>query len=98
MMETGNRDDLLTLEDVRCHFPVRQGMLGEVRHLRAVDGSLRTGFPPSKMPMRSLYLRMRGFRSAARMIHFWRKMESMRSYTAISSAHKTGRIFVCASV
>ena len=37
-METGNRDDLLTLEDVRCHFPVRQGMLGEVRHLRAVDG------------------------------------------------------------
>ena len=32
------------------------------------------------------------------MIHFWRKMESMRSYTAISSAHKTGRIFVCASV
>ena len=38
VMETGNRDDLLTLEDVRCHFPVRQGMLGEVRHLRAVDG------------------------------------------------------------
>lgn len=37
-METGSRDDLLTLEDVRCHFPVRQGMLGEVRHLRAVDG------------------------------------------------------------
>ena len=37
-METGNRADLLTLEDVRCHFPVRQGMLGEVRHLRAVDG------------------------------------------------------------
>ena len=37
-METGNRDDLLTLEDVRCHFPVRQSMLGEVRHLRAVDG------------------------------------------------------------
>ena len=37
-METGNRDDLLTLEDVRCHFPVRQGMLGEVRHLQAVDG------------------------------------------------------------
>lgn len=37
-METGNRDDVLTLEDVRCHFPVRQGMLGEVRHLRAVDG------------------------------------------------------------
>ena len=36
-METGNRDDLLTLEDVRCHFPVRQGMLGEVRHLRAVE-------------------------------------------------------------
>ena len=37
-MATGNRDDVLTLEDVRCHFPVRQGMLGEVRHLRAVDG------------------------------------------------------------
>ena len=37
-METGNRDALLTLEDARCHFPVRQGMLGEVRHLRAVDG------------------------------------------------------------
>ena len=37
-METGNRDDVLALEDVRCHFPVRQGMLGEVRHLRAVDG------------------------------------------------------------
>lgn len=36
-METGNRDDVLALEDVRCHFPVRQGMLGEVRHLRAVD-------------------------------------------------------------
>mgnify|MGYP001777226548 CR=1 FL=1 len=37
-MESGTRDDVLTLEDVRCHFPVRQGMLGEVRHLRAVDG------------------------------------------------------------
>lgn len=37
-METGNRDDVLALEDVRCHFPVRQGMLGEVHHLRAVDG------------------------------------------------------------
>ena len=50
-METGNRDDLLTLEDVRCHFPVRQGMLGDVRHLRAVAGVERVLRPgPSVGP------------------------------------------------
>lgn len=43
-MESGQ--SLLRLEDVCCHFPVRQSLLGEVRRLRAVDGvsfSLRPG-------------------------------------------------------
>ena len=39
-MTAEERDDLLTLEDVRCHFPVRQGMLGEVRHLTELTYSV----------------------------------------------------------